>query len=281
MARWRNPIRFLIAWLTLSAGTASVIFARPAERDSVVVDGNRFQYLAEVEVDTATQQAAFFGEDWWLGLGWDVVVGAPTSPQAILTSHLSANRPLIYLEHQRDLGSGKGRVGALLAYSQPWAFSALQVSEDAKGWIRSESRRSSIPLQQVVLTPDSLAFERDTLMAPLAPSHAIRLGVLWEGQPRGGWWPRASVSVEVLRPRVWELFEPGNPADWPSATPTDTFQEKQGWANRARFEVGGAMDLGDSAPQRRAASQFRASLYWVPGGPVGVTVALLASPTRR
>ncbi|MGB1384539.1 MAG: hypothetical protein ACPG66_01665 [Flavobacteriales bacterium] len=281
MAKWRNPIRFLIAWLTLSTGTASVLFAFPTERDSVVVDGNRIQYLAEVEVDTAKRQATFVGEDWWLGLGWDVAVGAQTSPQPILTSHLPANRPLIYLERQQDLMSGKGRVGAFLAYSQPWAFSALEVSEDAKGWIRSEGPRPSTPLQQVVLTPDSLAFERDTLMAPLASSHAIRLGVMWEGQPRGGWWPRASVSAEVLRPRVWELLEPGDPAGWPAVAATDTFREIRGWANRARFEVGGAMDLGESASMRRAASQFRASLYWVPGGPVGVSVALLASPTRR
>ncbi len=281
MARWRNPIRFLIAWLTLSAGTASALCAHPTDRDSVVVDGHRVRYLAEVEVDTTRQKPTFGQEDWWLGLGWDVLVGSQDRANAISTSHLAANRPLIYMEHQRDLVSGRGRVGAFLVYSQPWSFSSEEVSEDAKGWIRAEGVRPSTPLQQVVLTPDSLAFERDTLMAPLSPSHAVRLGVMWEGSSRGGWWPRASVSVDVLRPRVWVLSAPEDPVEWPVLTAGDTFREERWWFNRARLEVGGAMDLGDAASLRRTASQFRASIYWVPGGVFGVSVALLASPTRR
>jgi hypothetical protein len=277
----RNHLRIRLSTLALLLGWCSALFARSTERDSVVVDGNRVQYLAEVDVDSTLQETAFGGEDWWLGLGWDVRVGAHASPQFISTSELAANRPLIYLEHQRDLASIRARVGVFLAYSQPWSFSEDEVSEYAKGWIWSVGPSSSAPLQQVVLTPDSLAFERDTVMAPLAPSHALRLGALWEGPQRAGWWPRASISAEVLRPKSWALFETGDPETWPAVTSGDTFREEKWWTSRFRLEAGGVMDLGKEVTLRRSASQFRACLYWVPGGVFGLSVALLASPTRR
>lgn len=263
------------------AMSAHAYAASVSERDSIVVDGSRVRYLAEVDVDTTTQVNSILGDDWWLGVGWDIPWGGQGSSSELFTLGLVPNRPLVCVEHQKARSSGQGRLGTFLVYSQPWSFSQEDVSEDVKGWIRTTSRGASSPLQQVVLTPDSLAYERDTLMAPLSPGHALRVGLCWEGRAASGWWPRASVSLEVFKPQGWVLRAPLDPVTWPSTVSSDTF-EKSGWAEgRFRLEVGGSLDVGKAGGLARTASQFRTSLFWVPGTFWGVSVALMASPTRR
>lgn len=267
---------WLVFWgiLPLASGASE-------PRDSVVVDGSRVTYLAEVEVDTTRNEPLFQGDDWWMGVGWDVPVTFSNPEGSMSSLGLANNRPLLYLEHQQDRAGGRGRLGVFLAYSQPWELSESEVSPDVKGWIRSTSRASSSPLRQVVLTPDSLAYERDTLPAPLSSGHSLRLGLSWEGQNIRGWWPRVSLSADVWRPEVWKFMPPGDPALWQLAEAADTYQ-RIGWAaGRFRMEAGGVMDVGNATRFKRTASQFRASVCWVPGTYWGVAVALVASPTRR
>lgn len=256
------------------------LYASEFPRDSVVVDGSRVTYLAEVDVDTTRGAALFQREDWWFGVGWDVHVGQPSTVD-FTTLGLPAHRPSLFLEHQQALSSGRGRLGLLLGYFQPWALAEGEVSTDVKGWIESVDRRASSPLRQVVLTPDSLAYERDTLMAPLSPGHALRIGLCWEGQNIWGWWPRVAFSADVIRPQGWTLMAPSSPGNWPDVQAQNTFHETGWFEGRFRLEVGGVMDVGRASMASRAASQWRASVAWVPGAFYGVSLALMASPTRR
>lgn len=259
---------------------SSLGFASDATRDSVVVDGNRVIYLAEVDVDTTQGPTFFQGDDWWFGVGWDVHVGQPSSAN-FSTLGLPVNRPMMFLEHQQVGSSGRGRYGLFLGYFQPWALAEGEVSPDVKGWIESVDRGASSPLRQVVLTPDSLAYERDTLMAPLSPGHAARIGLCWEGQNVWGWWPRVAVSATVFQPQGWILHAPASPSEWPNVQAQSTFHKVKQLEGRFRAEVGGVMDVGQAPGARRASSQLRASVAWVPGAYWGVSLALMASPTRR
>ena len=260
---------------------ASVGFASHATRDSVVVDGSRVTYLAEVDVDTTQGTSLFQGDDWWFGVGWDVHVGRPARGSDLSTLGLPANRPMMCLEHQQELPSGRGRFGLLLRYFQPWALAEGEVSPDVKGWIESVDRGASSPVRQVVLTPDSLAYERDTLMAPLSPGHAVRMGLCWEGRNVWGWWPRVAISATAFQPQGWILRSPSSPSDWPNVQATSTFEKVKRFEGRFRAELGGVMDVGSSPGARRSSSQLRASVAWVPGAYWGLTLALMASPTRR
>lgn len=271
----RHALALMAAWIL-----AGMALASETPRDSVVVDGSRVTYLAEVEVDTTQGVPLFQGEDWWFGVGWDVHVGQPSSAD-FSTLGLSVNRPSLFLEHQQDLPSGRSRIGVFFGYFQPWALAEGEVSSDVKGWIESVDRRSSSPLRQVVLTPDSLAYERDTVMAPLSPGHALRMGLCWEGQNVWGWWPRVAFSADVIRPQGWILRAPASPSEWPDVQPQNTFHETKWFEGRFRAEVGGVMDVGQAQMARRTASQLRAAVAWVPGTYWGISLALMASPTRR
>ena len=253
----------------------------PWPKDTVSVDGHRLIYEADVRVDTTVQVVVPARTDWWIGLGWDVPTAQPSDWSGMSTTNLGANRPSIRLECHRTLARERGRVGAQVVHFQPWAFSEEGVSDDVKGWIVSSMNSNSAPLEQVVLTPDSLAFERDTLMAPLSPGHAFRVGGQWEGRARGGWRPRVAASVVVWRPGSWMLAAPGDPSTWMAVSSEDTFQPEGAWTKRCRLECGGTLDLGESYPGSRSASQFRANVFWVPGGTWGLAMAVVVSPTRR
>lgn len=252
------------------------------ERDSVVVDGARLDYVAEVNIDTTTQASATVSREWWFGAGWDIRANStPPSVASMSTHALATNRPLLVVEHQRRRRGDLGKVGAFLVYSQPWALSLNEVSDHVKGWIPSADPTAASPAQQVVLRPDDLAFERDTLLAPLRLGHAIRFGVCWEGREAQGWWPRATLSADVLRPSGWLLMPPEDPATWPLVESADTY-EPLPWASaRFRLELGAVVDLGKSIPQSRSAGQLRATLFMLPGAAWGASLSFVASPTRR
>lgn len=253
-----------------------------ALRDSIVVDGVRWQVVADVQIDTTVWQTTPENVDWWFGVGWDIQA-APlaTSGTHISTLDLLPNRPSLRLERQQVLRQGRGRWGCFAEHSQPWTFSAGDVSEFAKGWIWEGGSDPSSPVRQVVLTPDSLAFERDTAIAPLTPGHALRLGVNWEGNPLGGWRPRLAVSGFAWRPFGWSLHAPSDPALWMNVESADTFEREAMWRARMRLEAGLVLDLGESHPGARAAAQFRADAFWLPGSVWGFGVSFLVSPTRR
>ena len=108
-------------------------------QDSVVVDGQRYVYLADVLIDTSAHQKGNFAKDWWLGLQWDRAINAPFQPGGVSSSSLASNRPLFQLERQQTMQNGLSRWGLRLEYFQPWVLRRSEVSEDVKGWIESES----------------------------------------------------------------------------------------------------------------------------------------------
>ena len=72
----------------------------------------------------------------------------------------------------------------------------------------------------------------------------------------------------------------GDPSTWMAVSSEDTFQP-EGMDQTLPLECGGTLDLGESYPGSRSASQFRANLFWVPGGTWGLAMAVVVSPTRR
>ena len=74
-------------------------------------------------------------------------------------------------------------------YHQPWNLAEAEISPHVKGWVLDgDSPMLSFPsLQQVLLIPDSLAFERDTLQAPISAGHALRIGGSWERLSSAKW----------------------------------------------------------------------------------------------
>ena len=162
-------------------------------------------------------------------------------------------------------------------HSQPWTFSSEAVSENAKGWLGDE-RQGSSSIQQFTLTPDSLAFERDTTLAPLSPGHAVRVGVSWEGHPMGG-------GVRARRCR--DLL--GDPLGGRSV---HQVTQLLGWRQmrRTRFSAKpcGGQGCGwswawcwiwESYPSARSAAQFRVDAFWLPGSIGGLFLSLVMSPT--
>lgn len=253
-------------------------------QDSLVVDGIRFDYVSEVNIDSLlgdklVPQDAW---EWWLGAGWEVQASAASPTLDWLTSSLGSNRPNVFLERRLHRGL-KGRTWALrVDHHQPWTLRKDQVSPFVKGWIAGEDAAGASPLRQVVLIPDSLAFERDTLEAPLALGHALRVGVVWEGADvAGAWRPRLAIAVDVVRPTVWRMQFPQDSSQWPGLSSEDVLHEVGRWAHRVRIEAGVVSDCRRPDMVKRSAGQLRASLFVVPGQMWGLRAVLATSPTRR
>ena len=253
-------------------------------QDSLVVDGIRFDYVSDVNIDSLlvdkpVPQDAW---EWWLGAGWEVHASATNPMLDWLTSSLGSSRPNVFVERRLHRGQ-TGHTWALrVDHHQPWTLSEDEVSPFVKGWIAGKDAAGASPLRQVVLIPDSLAFERDTLEAPLAPGHALRVGVAWEGaEAAGAWRPRLAVAVDVVRPTVWRMQFPQDPSQWLGLSSEDVLQEVSRWAHRVRFEAGVVSDWRRPDMVKRSAGQLRASLFVVPGQMWGLRAVLATSPTRR
>lgn len=253
-------------------------------QDSLVVDGIRFDYVSDVNIDSLLVDKRVPQEplEWWLGVGWEVHASAVNPTLSWLTSSLGSNRPNVFLERRLHRGQ-TGHTWALrVDHHQPWTLKEDQVSPFVKGWIAGEGVAGASPLRQVVLVPDSLAFERDTLEAPLVPGHALRLSMVWEGADAGGAWrPRLAVAVDVLRPEVWRMQFPQDPSEWPRLSPEDVLQGVSHWAHRLRVEAGVVADWRRPNMVKHSAGQLRASLFVVPGQMWGLRAVLATSPTRR
>lgn len=269
-------------WASSHEERTTPIGAGAFPRDSIVVDGQRIRFVADVQVDTTAFQTMPADADWWFGVSWEVQLASrSSSSMRMSTLDVLPNRPSLRLERQHVMQKGRGKMGFFVEHSQPWTFDAEEVSEFAKGWIWSGGQGARAPVQQVVLTPDSLAFERDTVMAPLSPGHALRLGASWEGQVRHGWRPRLAASAYAWRPFGWSLEAPGDPNTWMGVEAENTYTREAMWRARMRLEAGLVLDLGESYPGARAAGQFRVDAFWLPGSIWGLAVSFLASPTRR
>ena len=144
-------------------------------RDSIEVNGARFVYLADVSIDTTQGEVLSSFSDWWIGVGWDVRRN-PQVMGTMSTLDLVSNRPQLMLEHHLTLPRMGGRLGWNVVYSQPWRLAQEEVSDNAKGWIAEPGSDWPLPVRQVILSPDSLFPEPDTLLAPLSIGNAIRIG---------------------------------------------------------------------------------------------------------
>ena len=263
-------------WASSNTGSSEV-------QDSLTVDGVRFDYVSDVNIDSLFVDNPVPEDDWewWLGAGLEVHAAAAQPTLDWLSSSLNSHRPNVFLE-RRLYDGHTGQTWALrVDHHQPWVLNEGQVSPFVKGWIAGEDAAGSSPLRQVVLIPDSLAFERDTLQAPLTPGHALRLGLVWEGaDAASAWRPRLAVAVDVLRPKVWRMLFPQDPAQWPALFPEDVLQEVGRWAHRVRIEAGVVSDWRRPGMVKRSAGQLRASLFVVPGQMWGLRAVLASSPTR-
>lgn len=253
-------------------------------QDSLVVDGIRFDYVSDVNIDSLlvdkpVPQDAW---EWWLGAGWEVHASAANPALDWMTSSLGSSRPNVFVERRLHRDQ-TGHTWALrVGHHQPWTLREDEVSPFVKGWIAGEDAAGASPLRQVVLIPDSLAFERDTLEAPLAPGHALRVGVAWEGgEAAGAWRPRLALAVDVVRPTVWRMQFPQDPSQWLGLSSEDVLQEVSRLAHRLRFEAGVVSDWRRPDMVKRSAGQLRASLFVVPGQMWGLRAVLATSPTRR
>lgn len=274
----------VVLWSSVVFTWASVGQSRSDVQDSLVVDGVKFNYVSDVNIDSLFVDNPIPQDtwEWWLGAGWEVHAASAQPRLDWLSSSLSSTRPNVFLERRLHRGR-TGQTWALrLDHHQPWALDEGQVSPFVKGWIAGEDVAGSSPLRQVVLIPDSLAFERDTLDAPLFPSHALRVGFVWEGSDAAGAWrPRLAVAVDVVRPAVWRMQFPEDPSQWPALSPEDVLQEEGRWAHRVRIEAGMVSDWRRPDMVKRSAGQLRASLFFVPGQMWGLRAVLATSPTRR
>ena len=110
-------------------------------QDSLVVDGIRFDYVSDVNIDSLLVDKPVPQEplEWWLGVGWEVHASAVNPTLSWLTSSLGSNRPNVFLERRLHRGQ-TGHTWALrVDHHQPWTLKEDQVSPFVKGWIAGES----------------------------------------------------------------------------------------------------------------------------------------------
>ena len=288
---WRIPINVFLRsaafacvvclTLTPQLAFASTAVHKGAPRDTLVVNGSSVAYEAQVAVDTLVILSRDARVDWWLGAGMDLAHLQTFDGMDVPLTAMGTTRPFFRVERRHS--GKKGRWGMHCTYHQPWKLSESQISPHVKGWMLDHSDRtlSSPGLRQVVLIPDSLAFERDTLLAPISAGHALRLGGSWERISSASWHLWLAGSITVLRPDSWRLSSPSDPTTWRSTQATDTYA-KTGWfVHRFRLEVGALADVGVSHRGRRSPSQLRISLFADSAKSWGARVMLLVSPTRR
>ena len=252
-----------------------------APRDTLVVNGSRVAYEAQVAVDTLVTLSLDARVDWWFGAGMDLTRLHSFEDMDVPLTAMGTTRPFFRLERRHS--GKKGRWGLHCTYHQPWKLSESDISPHVKGWVIADNDQTlSAPgLRQVVLIPDSLAFERDTLLAPISGGHALRIGGSWERVTSAPWHLWLAGSMTVLRPDTWLLSSPMDPTTWRSTKAMDTYA-KAGWiVHRFRLEVGTLADVGVSHRGRRSASQLRISLFADSAKSWGARVMLLVSPTRR
>jgi hypothetical protein len=251
-------------------------------RDSVVVDGRPLTYIADIRIDSIATSTFPVRKDWWFGAGWVAPLDFQwVHANAFSVAQLAENRPEFVVEYQRTDAQSGARWGAKLMYHQPWKFMDDEVLEGTKGWVVDGTSGPLSHVRQVALIPDSLAYERDTLAAPLGAGHGLRFGCLWEGRDWHGVRPRVDVNVGLLRPDVWSLFSPPDPATWQMIDADDTIRE-MGWLHgRLSFDAGGVVDVRPPGNGARSASQIRMQVRWTPGVGTGFWISFAASPTRR
>ena len=288
---WRSPNYVFVrtaAFVCLVCLTHPSSFAMAStdihggdSRDTLVVNGSRVAYEAQVAVDTLVALSVDAKVDWWLGAGMDLTQLQSFEDMDVPLTAVGTTRPFFRLERRHS--GKKGRWGVHCTYHQPWKLSESEISPHVKGWVVDDKDQtlSSPGLRQVVLIPDSLAFERDTLVAPISAGHALRIGGSWERVTSAPWHLWLAGSMTVLRPDSWRLASPLDPTTWRSTQATDTY-DNAGWlAHRFRLEVGALADVGMSHRGRRSASQLRVSLFADSSKSWGARVMLLVSPTRR
>ena len=250
-------------------------------RDTLVVNGSRVAYEAQVAVYTLVALSVDGLVDWWFGAGTDLTWLQSFEEMNVPLAALGTTRPFFRLERRHS--GRRGRWGVHCTYHQPWKLSESDISPIVKGWVvdNNDQTLSSTGLRQVVSRPDDLFDERDTLLAPISAGHALRIGGSWERVSSASWHLWLAGSMTVLRPVSWHLSSPLDSTTWPSTQATDTY-DKSGWlAHRFRLEVGALADVGVSHRGRRSASQLRISLFADSAKSWGARVMLLVSPTRR
>ena len=276
---------FALACIGMSSVAAAddvIGFAENAVRDSIDVNGAKFVYLADVSIDTTEGGEFKAFSDWWIGMGWDARQKLQMVEGPLSTLDLVSSRPQLMLERHLTSKSMRSRLGWSVAYSQPWSLMQDGVMDDVKGWLFEPGKGQAFSILQVVLRPDSLFPEPDTLLAPLAIGHAIRVGGFWEGEARFGWYPRVGLSLDLWRPKGWVLRQPDPTfGSWEAVVASDTYDVEPRWNGRWRVEAGGTLDMGKRHSGVRAATQCRLLAFWVPGRHWGVNLSLAVSPTRR
>ena len=288
---WRNPKNAFVRSAAFACFVSSTLASHVAlcstgvhggdPRDTLVVNGSRVAYKALVAVDTLVSLSVDARVDWWFGSGMDLTRLQSFEEMDELLAATGTTRPFFRVERRHS--GKKGRWGVHCTYHQPWKLSESQISPHVKGWVVDDSNHtfSSPGLRQVVLIPDSLAFERDTLLAPISAGHALRVGGSWERASSAPWHFWLAGSMTAIRPNMWQLSSPLDPTTWRNTKAADTYA-KAGWlVHRFRLEVGALADVGLSHRGRRSASQLRISLFADSAKSWGARVMLLVSPTRR
>jgi hypothetical protein len=240
----------------------------------------RWNYLADVAIDTTQNAPVFFQTDWWLGAGWMLQANS-SAMDAMVLPNLALSSPSVMLERQWRLTSGKGRVGIRLGYHQPWMLDVDNVNEHVKGWIQSHSKESATPALAVLLIPDNLADERDTVLAPIATGNAMSLGFLWEAAMGTLWRPLLQLDMDVLRPAAWKLLPPPELGVWSSIELENILEIMLFWQSRLRIHAGMVWDLGRLSNGIRSSSQLRVMGFWSPQGSTGLLAMFVVSPTWR
>ena len=273
-------------WLMLALSTSSLVHAmevgKVSTQDSLVVDGRRFDYEAAVDIDSILSVQSEAIVDWWFGMAIALPSGFADNPNGLGVFSIGTNRPSFRVERHQTSRKDRGSWGIFAMHYQPWTLVEQEVSPHVKGWVVTESgAAATTSIQQVVLIPDSLAFERDTIPSPLSPGHALRVGGSWESKGWGKWHTWVSFAISAFRPPAWTLSPPGAPDTWRTTTQTDTYVKAPWMAGRSRMELGANVDLGKSYPGRRSASQLRLSMFLESTQAWGACLTLLVSPTRR
>ena len=244
-----------------------------APKDTVIINGQAITIRADVEIDSMALSSPNWREHTDFAFLTRVNAGysRPTGKQGDQFIHRSNTIfPEFGLEFNRPFSLKKSkqlnyRFGASVGFAK--RFETEDLEPNIVGFNFNEENNS---IEQIVIIPDDLQSEYDTLSVPMyiKPHFKLNLGVEWHGIMRSarGWRFGAMIEYTPVKDQVVEL-----------ELSTVTLEEYQENGNKTDLEL-----IYNQIPVQSNFLQLKSFVSWSPwNSSIFIRFSMLWSPNRK